>query len=137
MLPGWMASEHRTAAVQVQYVLNKDKAMLPKSDNKNKFDGIQLVVEGAERCDIPRRFACCKKCYAAAQTAEISNETCRLPKQVTTLDLDMQDCLRCGPSMVDKVRLFSVLLGPVGLFLGPALLSEYVMEAWLFMCMGI
>lgn len=78
--------------------------MLPKSDSKTKsFDGIQLAVDGAERCDIPRRFACCKKCYAVAQKAELKNETCRLPKQVTTLDLDMQDCLRCGPSMKDKV----------------------------------
>eukprot|EP00892_Ulva_mutabilis_P000524 jgi/Ulvmu1/10472/UM064_0009.1 len=87
----------------VQYVLNKDKAMLPKSDHKSKsFDGIQLAVDGAERCDIPRRFACCKKCYSAAQAAEMNNETCRLPKQVSTLDLDMQDCPRCGSSMKDK-----------------------------------
>lgn len=97
--------------MKVQYTLNKDKALLPKSDSKSKsFDGIQLAVDGVERCDIPRRFACCKKCYASAQAAELNNETCRLPKQVTTLDLDMHDCMRCGPSMKDKVCHNSVLL---------------------------
>lgn len=94
----------------MQHVLNKDKAMLPKGDNKSKsFDGIQLAVDGAERCDIPRHFACCKQCYAAAQDAEHNNVPCRLPKQVSTMDLDMQDCARCIPAMKDKVHYIFML----------------------------
>jgi hypothetical protein len=85
-------------------VLNKDKAQLPKPESRGKsFDGIQLAVDGAERCDIPKYFACCAACYEQARKAERSGEQVKLPKQVSTNDLEPQECQPLGKQIEDKV----------------------------------
>lgn len=95
--------------LQVKYVLNKDKAQLPKPETRGKsFDGIQLAVDGAERCDIPKYFACCAACYQAAQQAELQGEQPKLPKQVSTIDLEPQDCKPLGKTIEDKASIFSL-----------------------------
>jgi hypothetical protein len=89
----------------VKYVLNKDKTQLPKPESRGKsFDGIQLAVDGAERCDIPKYFACCSACYQAAQKAERAGEQTKLPKQVSIIDLEPQQCKSLGKAIEDKVR---------------------------------
>lgn len=90
--------------LQVKYVLNKDKAQLPKPETRGKsFDGIQLAVDGAERCDIPKYFACCSACFQAAQQAERQGAQPKLPKQVSTIDLEPQECRALGKTIEDKV----------------------------------
>ena len=98
----------RESELQVKYVLNKDKALLPKPESRGKsFDGIQLAVDGAERCDIPKYFACCTACFQAAQQAERQGAQPKLPKQVSTIDLEPQECRALGKTIEDKVILLS------------------------------
>ena len=86
-------------------MLNKDKAQLPKPESRGRsFDGIQLAVDGAERCSIPKYFACCTACFKTAQQAERQGEKIKLPKQVSTNDLEPQECKALGKTIEDKVQ---------------------------------